>query len=215
MIDTLARHIAALSEARRLVAMILTNNPAFKALLQAKAGQQIDVVAHLERVLATDKVYLAYCQLGEALADVQPVTEDSPCQQNPPPGTLADQVALLPLVMPVVVEARPAPPCARSGRTASIEAGLGGSRPSPPSGAAALGDRVREVLAATAMADGPPAKITAALSPGTLPPRGVPRDEASVAIIRRDSQSPKSPPSRATPSAGPGKPVFRLFPNGW
>jgi hypothetical protein len=71
MIDSLARHIAALLEARRLVAMVLANNPAFGAHELAVANGLDDEARRLAGLLSADSVYLAYEQLGSALVQAQ------------------------------------------------------------------------------------------------------------------------------------------------
>jgi hypothetical protein len=69
-INTLARHRAALLEARRLTALVLANNPSFAALLALdadKTGEQTAARAALESDLASDPVYGAWLQLGKSL----------------------------------------------------------------------------------------------------------------------------------------------------
>jgi len=68
MIDTWARHLAAVGEARRLILMVLENNPAFRALSQSPvaAGQPTSV-------LSADVHCRAYVHLNEALAALRHV----------------------------------------------------------------------------------------------------------------------------------------------
>lgn len=78
MIDTLARHVAAVSEARRLLAMVLANNPAFAALAQLDAKRHepsADPNASrepFEKALADDPYFKAYCHLTYAVDLLRP-----------------------------------------------------------------------------------------------------------------------------------------------
>lgn len=93
MIDTWARHLAALREARRLTAMILANNPAFAALdggVQRSGGAAAGDRTALESALENDSVYHAYGHLSAALALLEPA------HASPTGMTLADAVTLLP-----------------------------------------------------------------------------------------------------------------------
>lgn len=65
MIDTLARHLAALSEARRLMGLVLANNPDFVAW-QRSADPAI------EATLAGDRTFLAYRHLEAAVDLLRP-----------------------------------------------------------------------------------------------------------------------------------------------
>ena len=96
MIDTLARHVAALSEARRLTGMILANNPAFVALQRLETGHDC---SSLEAELASDRVYVAYQNLSAELAVLQPAA-----QSNSTP--LSQSIALIPKPAPVEAERR-------------------------------------------------------------------------------------------------------------
>ena len=94
MIDTLARHVAALSEARRLTGMILANNPAFVALQRLETGHDR---SSLEAELAGDRVYVAYRNLSAELAVLQPTAE----YKSAP---LSLSIALIPKPAPVEPE---------------------------------------------------------------------------------------------------------------
>lgn len=65
MIDTLARHLAALSEARRLMGLVLANNPDFVAW-QRSADPAI------EATLAGDRTFVAYRHLEAAVDLLRP-----------------------------------------------------------------------------------------------------------------------------------------------
>ena len=66
MIDTLARHLAAISEARRLLRMVLGNNPAFRAI--ADSDGALPPGTPVPSALGTDRYFAAYCHLTDALA---------------------------------------------------------------------------------------------------------------------------------------------------
>ena len=66
MIDTLARHLAAVSEAQRLLRMVLANNPAFREF--AANGSSPSGRNATPRALDTDRYFKAYCLLNDAIA---------------------------------------------------------------------------------------------------------------------------------------------------
>jgi hypothetical protein len=85
MIDTLARHLAALSEARRLLSLVLANNPAFEAFkieaAQAKAADPAGkksgpaVEPAVGPGLSDDPYFAAYRHISAALALLEPRRE--------------------------------------------------------------------------------------------------------------------------------------------
>jgi len=66
MINTLARHLAAISEARRLIGLVLANNPAFGAFVAPDGRLPVGLAAPGE--LSNDCYFKAYCHLTDALA---------------------------------------------------------------------------------------------------------------------------------------------------
>ena len=98
MIDTLARHIAALSEARRLVAMVLANNGTFELWQRAVASGDAALAAQYETELSDDTAFQAYRQLGAALAEVQPMVTDPVAGEGRAPVGLGNRISLLPVV---------------------------------------------------------------------------------------------------------------------
>lgn len=106
MIDTWARHVAALREARRLTAMILANNPAFAAL-HGRGASDDRTVAELQSALGGDRIYEAYGHLSAALALLEPAKCEpsvlglnavtllpAPAEVQAPPAGFVDAVAL-------------------------------------------------------------------------------------------------------------------------
>jgi len=71
MIDTWARHLAAVSEARRLIKLVLDNNPAFQELDGGPFGGAAGSPA--ADALARDPHYTAYVHLTAALDALKPV----------------------------------------------------------------------------------------------------------------------------------------------
>lgn len=88
-IDNWPRHLAALREARRLTALVLANNPDFRALQGAGVARE-PKAAELPAVQSTDRVHQAYDHLSAALALLEPPA----CETLS--ARLADQIALLP-----------------------------------------------------------------------------------------------------------------------
>lgn len=176
MIDTLQRHLAALSEARRLVHMVLVNNPSFVAL--AHPGAAPGERAAAEAALANDRYHAAYGRLNEAIALLTPEPEVA-TDAEPTTRRLADKiVALKPhlpaaAVRPPALIAPAAAPLPRAQTATPAEP--------PPSRTASLEERVRYVLDA-------PAGDGAGANP--WPPG---RDEAKVAIVFRDGPAVNDP----------------------
>lgn len=161
MIDTLARHMAALSEARRLTAMVLANNGAFTARQRAIANSDAAQIEALEAALTADHIYQAYRHLEAALAEIQPPGHPS---GPPQPANLAlgDRISLIGASAPVsLTQAAQIPDAAP-----------------PPGGAVSLAERLSRVLELTAMAEVPAAQPQAA---SVL--YASQRDEARVSIV--------------------------------
>lgn len=88
MIDTLARHYAALSEARRLLAMVLDRNPSFAAFRDGSAGTAVNdddayfrAYRHVSEAIALIEPELASIEYGEAarrIADIVPLSAALP-----------------------------------------------------------------------------------------------------------------------------------------
>lgn len=100
MIDTLARHIAALQEARRLVRMVLANNPAFGAINRLET-ERCEIAGPAAADLFTnDANFRAYCHLTDALAalatSMDPKeTQATQLSDRAFSGRLADRIAIL------------------------------------------------------------------------------------------------------------------------
>jgi hypothetical protein len=100
MIDTLARHIAALQEARRLVRMVLANNPAFGAISRLET-ERCEIAGPAAADLFTnDANFRAYCHLTDALAALATSMDPQEFQATQPSdhtgkGRLADRIATL------------------------------------------------------------------------------------------------------------------------
>lgn len=88
MIDTLARHLAAVSEARRLVRMVLDNNPAFRAFEADGADLR---AAHLLGNLGADRYFSAYCHLNDAIAAL--TLENTALAEPAPSLPLSERIA--------------------------------------------------------------------------------------------------------------------------
>ena len=88
MIDTLARHLAALHEARRLVRMVLVNNPAFVALETVVATPDGPAAA----ALTDDRYYQAFLHLNDAIGLLSPEPGAEPA---PADATLCERIVEL------------------------------------------------------------------------------------------------------------------------
>jgi len=185
MIDTLARHIAALREARRLTGMVLANNGSFVALQAAQAAGDEAKIAEIEASLATDMVYLAFRLLEGAIAEITP-----PADPVPASTCLLDRIS-------VIAAQVPEPPSGPDRAMIVQAAPLALVAPADTLNDApiSLGDRLQHVLELTAIAGEP-----------TTPPGTVYRaqhDEARVSIVYRQLQPacviPARPPSQDHP----------------
>jgi len=191
MIDTLARHIAALREARRLTGMVLANNGSFVALQAAQAAGDTAQIAAIEATLATDMVYLAYRLLEGAIAEITP-----PAQPVPAGTGLRDQIS-------VIAGHVPEPPSepVQAMVAHAVPVALVAPESNPLEAPISLGDRLNHVLELTAIADEP-----------TMPPSTVYRaqsDEARVSIVYR--QTPPTCGILARPASQDHPELIHLF----
>lgn len=181
MIDTLARHMAALSEARRLAGMVLANNGTFGLWQRALAAGDAALAAQFETELGADKVFQAYQQLGAALAEIEPrATGPGEVDAGAPVG-LGGKISLLRVVGP-----SEAVPCAGCGDgtndpRACCEDPAGEGLvveldQSAMIAEASLAARLNRVLEMTAMAD----------TEAVVPAWAAQHDEARVAIVFKD-----------------------------
>ena len=175
--------MAALSEARRLVAMVLANNGTFALWQQAVAAGDAALAAQYETELSDDKVFHAYRQLGAALAEVQPmVTKVIDAGVG-----LADRISLLRVVEAVRQRAgvEPCAECADGTGDAAACCGDGADAPqlvaeldaAAMTAEISLGARLNRVLEMTAMAH----------TEAVVPVWPAQRDEAQVAIVHMDA----------------------------
>lgn len=113
LIDTPARHAAALKEARRLIALVLANNGAYRALQSCHPDRDRARMAQLAGELAADQIYRAFTALGEALAAMEPPpVADADAAGRP----LAERISLIPEPMPVaLLLAEPLPEAVQNG----------------------------------------------------------------------------------------------------
>jgi hypothetical protein len=99
MIDTLSRHLAALSESRRLMAMVLANNKNFvefqKVDQRALMGPADPALAALRAALDDDPYYRAYCHLNYAIALLSPPSQQTVNSCATQVLALADQIVEL------------------------------------------------------------------------------------------------------------------------
>ena len=232
MIDTLARHFAAVAEARRLLAMVLANNPAFVKL----AGR--DAIRHdpcsagkqpMERALEDDPYFKAYCHLSYAMDVLKPVCAAAPSAAPRPGIPISQQIVTLEPSCPVagrVQAALPLPPPLTACRLPA---------PQPLQCAAAKPVKETEPCSHSGTprveaARSPPARpgplpvletrgerIRFVLEERTLPALTAPdvliagfgpkRDEAQVSIVRRDEPVRRTAPAKAIREPG----FLRLF----
>lgn len=186
MIDTLARHLAALGEARRLVAMVLANNKAFTDLQLIKAGCDIEAEARAEAAIETDPVYLAYRQLGQAIADATPHRLEPYLPTGLPAQTLTAAIGVLPSPM-----ARLA-----SHETASSGQAMSWSHANSRADSASQQCRSRPATPQPPGGSKPPQAIEVNANPiGSEPADQAYPTEAQVSIVYRD------PGLRAAPAA--------------
>lgn len=94
MIDTLARHLAALSEARRLLGLVLANNPAFASWREACATGATER-GELETQLSDDRNFIAFRYICEAIALLEPEKPDEDISQSGSVAPISDRVTLL------------------------------------------------------------------------------------------------------------------------
>ena len=171
MIDTLARHLAAVSEARRLVRMVLDNNPAFRAF---DAGGGLPL-APVPGALAADRYFAAYCHLNDAIAALTLESEANAKAEPAQPLTLSEAITQ---IVPAAI--KPGPRC-----------GLltPGSSPNDAADRAILRNRLRYVLDAPCEHAGVP------------PSWNQPGDEARVAIVRHGEPNGVPPVPACLPPA--------------
>lgn len=94
MIDTLARHLAALSEARRLLGLVLANNPAFASWREACATGATER-GDLETRLSDDRNFVAFRHICEAIALLEPEKPDQGMPQSGSVAPISERVTLL------------------------------------------------------------------------------------------------------------------------
>jgi hypothetical protein len=185
MIDTLARHLAALSEARRLVRMVLVNNPAFVAYEQGIPDERTIAA------LGSDPNYAAFRHLNDAIAILTP----EPVLAVSEPGlTLSDRILD---IQPAVAAGYERPLAPDQPSHGAQDMDHESNLPSLPT----LGDRLRYVL------EEPPFEFSdGAAQEGELRGPSCGHDEAHVAIVRHKSVPflASLPEPRAVP--------FRLLP---
>lgn len=180
VINTLARHIAALREAHRLTGLVLANNPAFAALQVARPAQDAVEVSRLEAVLQADHVYLAYRDLEAAIAEIQPPHAPDAGSDS---RSLPQQVSLIaPDTQPENREAEVRP----AETEAPAKSAAAGDEPT-------LAERLQKALDATAVAESPKLLLSQAAAL---------RDEAKVSIVFRDAAA-SLPRSASGPSTLP------------
>lgn len=167
MIDTWARHLAAIGEARRLIGLVLQNNAVFRAYQgRAGAGQpELPVPAELAR----DPQFTAYVHLTKAIEALQPI---------PTPGDVAVETRRA--LSKLVSEIKPShkPPAGDLGQTQVVSPG--------PVAACDGADLARlKARLSYVLEEAPEAAVTAAAHWGAT------GGEAQVAIVRaRDLPSP-------------------------
>lgn len=179
MIDTLARHVAALSEARRLTAMILINNGTFGLWRRSVADGDLALAGQYETELSGDKIFQAYRLLGAALAEVQPRSVAQVAVNGP--VRLAERISLLSVA--AAVEAEPCVACANGTKDAAACCGermdaepVAVIEAAALSAETSLGARLNRVLELTAMAD----------REAVAPVWTAQHDEARVSIVYKD-----------------------------
>lgn len=186
MIDTLARHMAALSEARRLTGMVLANNGTFGLWQRAVGAGDGRLAAQYETELSGDKAYQAYHQLGLALAEVQPRATAPGHVESGAAVRLVSQISVLSAVLSKrrQADAQPCGDCAGGMKDDAVCCGDGAAQMEPVAeldrvamdAEVSLGARLNRVLEMTAMAQ------TEAAAPVWAPQR----DEARVAIVYKE-----------------------------
>lgn len=160
MIDTWARHLAAVGEARRLIRLVLQNNAAFRAFEEASGAWPGE--APVPADLAQDPQFIAYVHLTKALEALQPI---------PTAGCAAVQAA-----QPLSERIGEVKPARASGRPEEVAFEAAAPEPAPNAdadGLARLRARLRYVL------EGAPEEVQAA--PVHWCATG---EEAHVAIVR-------------------------------
>lgn len=186
MIDTLARHLAALHEARRLVRMVLVNNPAFVAFEQMGATAD----GRVDAALACDGYYAAFCHLNDAIALLSPELGPVPTRAD---AALCERI----------VELKPAAPSQHQPDAAPASTRPKCGSPTGERALSSLSERVRYVLEQPPD-DGPPPLVL---------DHPVGRDEAKVAIVWRDQATAAGTNARLATLAGDAPASrFRLFP---